>query len=97
MDPKVTLSEQSQEIRKLALEGKTPRTIAASTRLSVPTVMYRLRVLRKLGEVPYVRPRKSSVGEAYGPPRVDGILSASVEEIKIITCPHCKTKVQVLG
>lgn len=94
MTAKVILSERSQEVKRLVLEGKTPQAIAAATGLAPRTVKYQTSLLRKLGELPYVRPPKP---RDNGPMSVDGIPAATAEEIRIITCPKCKLKIQVLG
>lgn len=95
MTARVVLSERAQQVKQLVLEGKTPDAIAAATGLAPRTVRYQTSLLRKLGEIPYARPPKSK-GEC-GPVSVDGIPAATAEEIRVITCPKCKTKVQVLG
>lgn len=95
LTPTVKLSEQSQEIKKLALEGKTLSAIAATTSLRPATVRYQISLLRKLKQIPYARSPKAP--PVPGRVRVDGILSAPVEELRVVTCPQCKVKIQVLG
>ena len=94
MTARVVLSERAQQVKQLVLEGKTPQAIAAASGLALRTVRYQTSLLRKLGELPYARPPKPK-GDP-GPMSVDGIPAATAEEIRIITCPKCKTKVQVL-
>ena len=82
-----SLNPAQEKVRQLYMEGKSYEDIAKAVRVTINTVKYHAKQLKRKG---LIDARRHSAGEPK-------IVTARIETVTVreVVCPHCSTRIRL--